>query len=358
MIKTKLCEMIGIEHPIVQAGMGPWNTEKLAIAAANAGILGIISSAGARKRTANEFDDRSDVKERYEIVKQLIRNVAEGTREKKGIFGVNSLVSVEIREIAKILIQAVIDAREEDPDVKERLRVMITSAGDPLPLTDIIKPSGLKWFHVVPSVRHAQRCERAGVDIIIVSGHEAGGHAAWEPVHSMVLLPAVAKAVNTPVIGAGGFCDGATLVAALALGACGVQMGTRFIATQESDFVRIWKNRVLKSGERDTLAARGFVGPLRYLKNQASIALTELTLKKTPRLYLGEPDMSLDPDIREEERRGMNSLNGDDDEAALFFGGEVAGRVEDVPTVKELVERIVKEGEEIIASLPNVVESA
>jgi NAD(P)H-dependent flavin oxidoreductase YrpB (nitropropane dioxygenase family) len=174
----------------------------------------------------------------------------------------------------------------------------------------------------------------------------------------MVLLPAVAKAVNTPVIGAGGFCDGATLVAALALGACGVQMGTRFIATQESDFVRIWKNRVLKSGERDTLAARGFVGPLRYLKNQASIALTELTLKKTPRLYLGEPDMSLDPDIREVERRGMNNLNGDDDEAALFFGGEVAGRVEDVPTVKELVERIVEEAEEIIASLPNVVESA
>jgi enoyl-[acyl-carrier protein] reductase II len=134
--------------------------------------------------------------------------------------------------------------------MRERLRVVITSAGDPLPWTETIKPLGVKWFHVVPSVRHAKRCERAGVDAIVASGHEGGMHIAWEPVHTMVLLPAVVKAVNIPVIGAGGFCDGASLVAALALGAVGVQMGTRFLATKESDFTQMHKDYIVKCGER------------------------------------------------------------------------------------------------------------
>ncbi|MFW6126034.1 MAG: NAD(P)H-dependent flavin oxidoreductase, partial [Chloroflexota bacterium] len=245
-----------------------------------------------------------------------------------------------------------------DPEVKDRLRVVITSAGDPLPWADVIKPSGVKWFHVVPSVRHAKRCERAGVDAIIASGHEAGGHTAWEPVHTMVLLPAVTRAVNTPVIGAGGFCDGATLVAALALGACGIQMGTRFIATEDSGFLPLWKGRLLATGERDTLAARGFVGPIRYLKNKAARELGQLTLDKTPRLFLGEPDVRLDGDIWNAELRGMKALLGDDEDEALFYGGEVAGRVEDLPTVRELIQRIMREAEEVIASLPAFVQSS
>ena len=114
-MRTELCDMVGIKHPIIQAGMGPWNTEKLAIAAANAGILGIMSSAGARTKEVGALERyRDDVKERYTIVKQLIRNVAEGTREQEGIFGVNCMVSVEIREVAKTLISGALDAREED----------------------------------------------------------------------------------------------------------------------------------------------------------------------------------------------------------------------------------------------------
>ncbi len=360
MIRTGLCDLVGIRHPIIQAGMGPWKTEKLAIAAANAGILGIISTSGilAERGTLGRAPGSPGYggSTPYETIKQIVRNVEEATRATGGIFGINCMVSAEMVRGARDLIRGTLDAREQDPEVKDRLRVIITSAGDPSPWAEVIKPAGVKWFHVVPSVRHAQRCERAGVDVVIASGHEAGGHTAWEPVHTMVLLPAVARTVSTPVVGAGGFCDGDTLVAALALGACGVQMGTRFIATQESDFVPLWKGRVLKSGERDTLAARGFVGPLRYLKNAASVELTELTLKKTPRLYLGEPDLSLDPEIGVAEQRGMANLLGGDDEKALFYGGEVAGRIDDLPTVQELVERIVREAEEIISSLPRFVE--
>lgn len=363
MIRTILCDLVGIRYPIIQAGMGPWRTEDLAIAAANAGILGTISTAGIFPEVmgyvpVSELTSRGEGERTPSgMVKQVIRRVMEGTQQAKGIFAINCIVSSEVLHEAREIIGATLEARQEEPEVMERLRVIITSAGDPVPCAEVIKPSGLKWFHVVPSVRHARRCQKAGVDVIIASGHEGGGHAAWEPVHSMVLLPAVAKAVNTPVVGAGGFCDGATLVAALALGACGIQMGTRLIATQESDFVQLWKNRILKSGERDTLAARGYVGPLRYLKNKASIELTELTLKKVPRLYLGEPDTTLDPDIARLELEGMASQHGDDDEKALFYGGEAAGRIEDIPSVKELITRIVKEAEEIIFSLPRLVES-
>ena len=361
MIRTRLCELLGIRHPIIQAGMGPWKTEKLAIAAANAGVLGIISTSGVIIEAlgigvaSGETGPGESRKAPYEMVKTLIHRVEEATRGTGGIFGINCMVSAELARGGREIIRGAFDAREEDAHVKARFRAIITSAGDPLPWTDVIKPSGLKWFHVVPSVRHARRSEKAGVDALIVSGHEGGGHTAWEPVHTMVLLPAVVRAVSIPVIGAGGFCDGATLVAALALGACGVQMGTRFIATQESDFVPLWKQRILKSGERDTLATRGFVGPMRYLKNRAAIELAELTLRKTPRLYLGDPDAAIDPERWKAESQGMANLMGSDEEKALFYGGEVAGRVEDIPTVKELIERIVGEAEDIIRSLPQFV---
>ena len=163
-------------------------------------------------------------------------------------------------------------------------------------------------------VPHAKRCVKAGVDIVIASGYEAGVHAAWEPVHSLVLLPAITRAVDIPVVGVRGFCDGATLVVALILGACGVQMGTRFIATLESDFVKIWKDLVLKSYERDTLASTGFAGPFMYLKNEASIKLTEVTLKNTLRFFLEEPYETINPEIFQVEMDGMGSLLGDDDD--------------------------------------------
>lgn len=204
-----------------------------------------------------------------------------------------------------------------------------------MPWAEVIKPSGVKWFHVVPSVRHPRRCEKAGVDAIIASGHDAGYHVAWEPVHTMVLLPAVVNAVKTPVIAAGGFCDGATLAAALALGSIGVQMGTRFLATKESDFVQMWKDQILKSGDRDTVVARGLVGPARYLRNEASRELVEITVNRAPGLYLGQPDdmMTLDPEVLLIELEGIAAAFATDEKKALMAGGEVVGRIEDLPTV-------------------------
>jgi len=365
MIKTELCEMVGIRHPIIQAGMGPYSTNNLAVATANAGALGILSSSGflytglrgAERRGMSELVKQLTGGKGgtpVEHLKRVFYRVKEETRKSKGIFGVNCMVSAEMARWAGEVLRAIIEVRGEDPEMRERLRVIITSAGDPLPWTETIKPSGVKWFHVVPSVRHAKRAERAGVDVIIASGHEGGMHIAWEPVHTMVLLPAVVKAVSTPVVGAGGFSDGASLAAALALGAVGVQMGTRFLATKESDFTQLHKDYIVKSGERDTIVARGIVGPARYLKNQASAELTQLTVSKAPGVYLGQPDdlTTVAREVIEKEEEGFSALYSGDETKALIPGGEVAGRIDNLPAVKELVEEIVKEAEEIIRRLP------
>jgi NAD(P)H-dependent flavin oxidoreductase YrpB (nitropropane dioxygenase family) len=289
-----------------------------------------------------------------EQLKRALHRVKEQTLESEGIFGINCMVSSEMFTYAREVIKTTIESRNEDSEMRKRLRVIITSAGDPLPWTDVIKPSGVKWFHVVASVRHAKRAERAGVDAIIASGHEGGGHVAWESVHTMVLLPAIARAVNTPVIGAGGFGNGASLAAALALGAVGVQMGTRFLATKESDFQQVHKDYIVKSGERDTIVARGVVGPLRWIKNEAAMEFARLTVSKAPGVYLGEPQDLADVarEVRSKEDEGWDAQYRGDGPKALMPGGEVAGLVDDIPTVKELVERIVQEAEKVIESLP------
>jgi len=366
MIKTELCDMLGIKYPLIQAGMGPYSTNRLAAAAANAGVLGIISTSGfsyLRRPNVEKDPGLSDLARTltdgkggtwYEQMKRAFYRVKDATRDAGGVFGINTMVAAEMSGLAREVIRAVIEVRDEDPEMKERLRVIVTSAGDPLPWTDIIKPSGLKWLHVVPSVRHAKRSERAGVDVIIASGQEGGGHVAWEPVHTMVLLPAVIAAVDTPVVGAGGFSSGASLAAALALGAVGVQMGTRFLTTKESDFPQIHKDYIVRGSERDTQVARGFVGPLRWVKNEAAIELAQLTVSKAPGLYLGQPDdlSTVAPEVMAKENEGFDALFRGNGPKALMPAGEVAGIVDDIPSVGELVEKIMKEAEGIIRGLP------
>ncbi len=363
MLQTELCRIAGIRHPIIQAGMGPFSTNSLAIATANAGALGIVSAGSYYFIQSLRAGSMPELRQQLtggkegtplEHIKRALHHTGAETRDAKGIFGINCMVSAESAGIVSGVMQTVAAAREEDPELKERLNVVITSAGDPLPWTDTIKSMGVKWFHVVPSVRHAKRAEKAGVDLIIASGHEGGMHVAWEPVHSMVLLPAVIKAVETPVVGAGGFGDGLTLAAALAMGAEGVQMGTRFLATKESEFCQMHKDHIVDCGERDTTVARGYVGPARFLKSEASMELTGLTIAKVPGLYLGQPDdlANTPREVAEKEDEGFEALGDSNKSKALMPGGEVAGRIDDLPTVKDLVERTIAEAEAAIRSLP------
>lgn len=351
--------MLGTKYPIIQGGMG--YTKNLTAAASNAGALGLIGAADWAFQTHNvkgwmgsQKGLMSKDSSTYESFKLAFYYQADATRRSKGIFGLNLMLASEMSEWTVQAIKGAKEVRDEDPDIRNRFRVIVTSAGNPLAWADAIKSIGIKWFHVVPSVKHAMKAEQAGADLIIASGHEGGMHIAWEAVHSMVLLPAVVQAVRVPVVGAGGFCDGASLAAALALGAQGIQMGTRFIATAESDFPQIHKDFIVKLSERETTVARAIVGPGRYLKTEGAMELTRLSIAKSPGPYLGEPDnlTEVARDLVARELDGFEALIEGDEHRAIMPAGEVAGRIKDIPTVKDLVARIMKEAEQIVRDLP------
>lgn len=361
MINSRLCDLVGIKYPIIQAGMGPFPNNTLCIASANAGVLGLISTSGiTTKETQPEIykyfcqtggaDSESD---QETILRTIFKQTLDKTRESQGIFGVNVMVSAEMTEAAQLIVKTMMKVREEDPEMKKRFKVLVTSAGDPVPWAAAVKQTDLVWMHVMPSVKAALRCKKAGVDVIIASGHEGGFHTSWEPVHSMILLPAVVEAISdekTLVVGAGGYCDGKTLAAALVMGADGAQMGTRFLATEESDFHQLWKEGVVAAGDRGTLVARGFVGPARWLKSPRSEEHARNTLLKSPGVFLGTPDGldTLDMSLINYEIESINAVYEGDKEKAMLAAGESAQRINDMPKVNDMVQSIVKEAEDCL----------
>jgi enoyl-[acyl-carrier protein] reductase II len=372
MIQTKFQEIIGTKYPIIQAGMGPYATTKLCIAVAKEGGLGLISTIGMAGSDVN-FIPEEDRKLDFgvggtpgNVLKQTIRYVHENLEDyPDAVFGVNIPIAKEFYTVSRQFMIAVKEVFEEMPEVKKKLRVMVTSAGDPLPWAIDAKEKGSKksylevkkelpsiiWCQVAPNVRGALRAERSGVDIIIASGREGGAHCAWRDTSSMVLLPEVVRTVNLPVIGAGGFADGASLAAALALGAIGIQMGTRFIATVEGDFEQMWKEQLVKATEFDTIVGRGIFGPMRFLINQASLEVVDETIKGASDLYRGKPCPTTEA-IFELENRGFKKLVDEDENESLMNAGVVTGRIHSIPTVHDLIQSVMTEAEEIILSMP------
>jgi NAD(P)H-dependent flavin oxidoreductase YrpB (nitropropane dioxygenase family) len=363
-----LYDRLGIKYPIIQAGMGPFSNNNLCVATANSGVLGLLSTSGVFNKDDqpwiyNDFvrtggaDPEDDM---ATVLEKVLKRTYGMVKDKGGIFGTNVMVSTEVLPAAQIMIDTAIRVREDNPDMKKHFKVMYTSAGDPLGWGDKIKGAGFTWIHIVPSVRAALRCKKAGVDVIVASGHEGGFHTSWEPVHSMVLLPAVVEAVSdddTLVVGAGGFCDGKTLAAALVMGADGVLMGTRFLATQESDFHQMWKQAVVDAGDRATLVARGFVGPARWLKTARSQEHARNTLQKSPGVFLGTPDdyTTIDMSLIEYEIESMKATFEGNKEKALMAAGEAAQRIKDMPSVNDLVQEIMREAETILREVPKKV---
>lgn len=365
MIKSRLCELIGTRYPIIQAGMGPFSNNNLCVAAANAGVLGLLSTSGLiakdqpllyeafiKSAEASLDDDLPTA------VEKVLKRTYRLTKNKGGVFGINVMVSAETAADAKIIVDKAIEVREKNPAMKDNFKVIFTSAGDPMGWHDKIKSAGFTWMHVVPSVKGALRCKKARVDVIVASGHEGGFHTSWEPVHSMILLPAVVEAVSdkkTLVVGAGGYCDSKTLAAALVLGADGAQMGTRFLATQESDFHQIWKDAVVAAGDRATLVARGFVGPARWIKNPRSQEHARNTLKKSPGVFLGTPDdyTTMDLSLIAYELESIRAVYEGNKEKAMMAAGEAAQRINDMPKVDDMVQTIVKDAEDILRNIPD-----
>jgi NAD(P)H-dependent flavin oxidoreductase YrpB (nitropropane dioxygenase family) len=347
--------------------MGPFSNNNLCVATANAGVLGLLSTSGVFNKDdqpwiyndfvrTGEADPEDDM---ATVLEKVLKRTYKLVKEKGGIFGTNVMVSTEVLPASHIMIDTAIRVRQENPDMKNYFKVMYTSAGDPLGWGDKIKGAGFTWIHIVPSVRAAWRCKKAGVDVIVASGHEGGFHTSWEPVHSMILLPAVVEAVsdnNTLVVGAGGFCDGKTLAAAPILGADGALIGTRFLATQESDFPQMWKEGVVACEDRGTLVARGFVGPARWLKTPRSVEHARNTLQKSPGVFLGTPeDYSTADMLTNFEIESIKATFEGNKEKAMMAAGEAAQRIKDMPKVNDLVQEIVREAEATLREIPKKI---
>ena len=374
MIYTKFQELVGTKYPIIQAGMGPYSTTDLCIAVAKEGALGLISTigmaAGGASSAAPEAAQKIFGKGRPGvIIKRVIQYVYDHLKDYPDAkFGVNIPVAKDFTYAARSLMKGAIEILKENPEMQEKLNVIVTSAGDPLPWAIDAVSKGAKkariaikeklphiiWCHVCPNVRGSKRAEKAGVDIVIASGREGGAHCAWRDVSTMVLLPEAVKNVKTPVVGAGGFADGASLAAALALGAVGVQMGTRFIATQEADFQEMWKEALVKRAETDTLVARGLFGPMRFLRNEMSLKVVDETISDASDLFRGIPCPSNEKIMRI-EMQGLEKLIEENEDESIILGGVVTGRIHSIPTVKELLESVMSEAEQIISNLPSYI---
>ena len=349
MIKTEICDFLGIKYPIIQAAMGPFDTSDLASAVSNAGGLGVVSHpAPSEIGVIFSLLTPERILEFIEDVKRrmltAIQNVNKHTDKP---FGLNIRVAPEQPD-APHLVDMIVEEREKDPQLAKKLKLIITSAGDPtLPYLEKIREAGILHFHNVPTVYHAKKAEKAGLDGLVVTGYEAGGHVAYEPIHTIVLVPAVVEAVKIPVVAGGGICDGAGLVAALAFGAKGIYMGTRFIVTKECEFNQRVKEAIIEAKEKspkvaNTLVTQGFFGPLRHLKNEYSLKLQEMVARGA------SPQELLDY-----EGQGTFLAKGPEGDVVngAIWCGQAALRIDEILSAEELIEKIMSEAEEIIRKL-------
>ncbi|NLV77682.1 MAG: enoyl-[acyl-carrier-protein] reductase FabK [Tissierellia bacterium] len=304
MFYTRVCEILNIKYPILQGGMAWAATYELAQGVSNAGGLGVIAAGNAPK----------------EIVKKEIENIRKKTDKP---FGVNIMLMSPFAEDIVDLV------------CEERVPVVTTGAGNPGKYMEKFKKAGIKVIPVVPTVALARRLEREGADALIVEGTEAGGHIG--ELTTMAIVPQVADAVDIPVIAAGGVADGRGFLAALSLGAEGVQMGTRFVCSTECIAHDNYKERIIKAKDREAIVTGRSTGyPVRVLKNKFTREYLELEKKGVS--------------FEELEKLGAGRLRlavmeGDMDNGSVM-AGQISGLIKDIKTCEEIISNIIEEAEE------------
>jgi NAD(P)H-dependent flavin oxidoreductase YrpB (nitropropane dioxygenase family) len=317
MFKTRITELFGIKYPITQGGMMWISRAELAAAVSNAGGLGII--------TAFTFPTPAELAAEIKKTKSLTDKP----------FGVNITLLPTLRPVdIDSYVNAVIDSG---------VKIVETAGRSPEPYMERFKAAGVKVIHKCTAVRFARTAQRIGCDVVSIDGFECAGAPGEEDVTSLVLIPLTVDTVEIPVIASGGFGDGRGLVAALALGASGINMGTRFMATQECPIHPRVKEWLVKSSERDTmLVMRSLRNTERVLRNATAEKVVEMedrsaTLEELASLLSG--------------KKGLELYETGALDRGLVACGQVIGLVHDIPTVKELIERIIKEAEEVVSSI-------
>ncbi|WP_029653574.1 NAD(P)H-dependent flavin oxidoreductase [Marinobacter daepoensis] len=315
MFKTRITELFGIEHPVIQGGMQRVSTAELVAAVANAGGLGFLSALTQPTPAA--------------LAEEIARTQAMTNKP----FGVNltilpSITPPPYEEYAQVII---------DSGVK----IVETAGRSPKPFMAAFKEAGIKVAHKCTSVRHALKAQEVGCDAVIIDGFEAAGHPGEDDIPSLVLLPRTIDALDIPVIACGGFSDGRGLAAALAMGAEAVSMGTRFLGTAEAPVHQNLKDKLIEGSELDTqLIFRKFRNTARVYRN--SIAEEVISIEQK-----NESEFS---DIAElvSGKRGAKVLETGDMEHGIWWAGMSQGLIYDIPTVDVLVKRIVSDATNLI----------
>ena len=332
-LSTRWTRLVGMDHPIVQEGLGPFRTPKIAAAVSAAGGLGTVSMPGMP----------DDLAEGARTFREHIEECASLTDRP---FAVNIPVGVDARgevvEFTDVYIRAVLAARRADAGLAAQLRVLTTSAGFPGPFLGLITDAGLIHQHKVGSTRQAIKAAEAGVDVILAAGFEMGGHAPAARVHSYVLVPTVTESVDVPVLLTGGARDGRGLAAALCLGADGVALGTRFILSEENtDWHPAYLQALLDASEGDDVAFEGVYGPCRGLRNAASES------------FLAEHGTATDPveAVRAKIESMQRAQSEGDVTNSLVLMGQVAGAITDLIRIAEFVPAMAEDAATVLRRL-------
>ena len=310
-LKTRITEMLGIEHPVVQGGMMWVGYAEMASAVSNAGGLGIVT--GLTQPTPDAL--------RAEI--ERTRSMTDKP------FGVNLTVLPSINAPDyKAYVQAMLDG-----GVK-----ILETAGSPAvrEIWEMVKPHGVTILHKCTAVRHALSAEKNGADIISIDGFECAGHPGEDDIGGLVLIPAAADKLKIPMLASGGFGDGRGLAAALALGAEGINMGTRFCATVEAPIHQNIKQAMLDNDERETSLI------FRSYRNTARVARNAITTAVIENERQGRPFEDIAHLVK--GARGKEGLDRGDTDHGVWTAGMVQGLIRDVPTCKQLIDRIMSEG--------------
>ena len=314
--KTRLTELLGIQHPIVQGGMMWVGRAELAAAVSNAGGLGIL--------TALTQPNPDDLRREIDRCRSLT------TRP----FGVNLTILPSLNPPPYAAYRRAI--------IESGVRIVETAGHKPQEHVDEFKSHGIIVMHKCTAVRHALSAERMGVDVISIDGFECAGHPGEDDVPGLVLIPVAADRLKIPMIASGGFADGRGLAAALALGAEGINMGTRFCATIEAPIHADIKSFLVRNDERATnLIFRRFHNTGRVAKNSVSNRVIEISSDPLSEFKDIQPLVS--------GAKGRLALESGDLDAGLIWAGQVQGLIHDIPSCKELIERIVHDAEQILS---------
>lgn len=314
MVNNRVCHLFNIKYPIIQAGMIWCSGSKLASAVSNSGGLGLIG-AGSMKPDL--------LKIHLEKMKSLTSMS----------WGVNLPVFSKYAD------------EQIDLILKSSCKIVFTSAGSPKRYTGLLKEKGIKVVHVIPSPELAVKCELAGVDAVVAEGFEAGGHNGADELTTMVLIPEVVGSVSIPVIAAGGISGGRHILAAMSLGAEAVQIGTRFAATIESSAHENYKQALITAGSSSTKLMMKKLMPVRILKNKFYDKIQELEDNGAPKEKLSE---------FLGKGRAMKGIFEGDIENGEVELGQVAMSIHDIPSVKELMERLLNEYHQAFVKLESI----